>query len=164
MKKLKNEEFIAKAKVIHGDNRYDYSKTDYITAVNYVTVICPIVEHGEFIIKPNNHTSGKQGCNKCGHKMHIFSTEAFIEKAKAIHGNDRYDYSKSIYKKMNELLIIICQVAGHGEFSQTPSNHITHKQGCLRCVKVYLSNTNEFHWPLNCNYISAPCKLRMEWI
>ena len=143
MRKLKTGEFIKKANAIHGD-RYDYSKTDYKNAMINVIVICPIIEHGEFIIKPNNHTSGRQGCNKCGHKMHIFSTEAFIEKAKAIHGNDRYDYSKSIYNKMGESLIIICPVAGHGEFSQTPSNHITHKQGCLRCANVYLSNTNEF--------------------
>ena len=96
MRKLKTGEFIKKANAIHGD-RYDYSKTDYKNAMIYVIVICPIIEHGEFIIKPNNHTSGRQGCDKCGHKMHIFSTEAFIEKAKAIHGNDRYDYSKSIY-------------------------------------------------------------------
>jgi G:T-mismatch repair DNA endonuclease (very short patch repair protein) len=43
---------------------------------------------------------------------------------------------------MNDPLIIICP--GHGEFIQTPSNHITHKQGCIRCANNYKSNTIEF--------------------
>lgn len=55
------EEFIAKAKSIHG-NKYDYSKTEYIKASEKVTIICP--EHGEFIQQAEAHLQG-QGCPKC---------------------------------------------------------------------------------------------------
>jgi hypothetical protein len=143
MKKLTTEEFIKKAKKIHGDDKYDYSKTEYKNAKTVVIIICNIFGHGEFIITPNNHISGKQGCCKCGHGMYIFSTKDFIENSKKIHG-DKYDYSKSIYKKMNSLLIITCLLIGHGDFEQTPSNHITHKQGCSLCANNYKSNTIEF--------------------
>ena len=58
-------------------------------------------------------------------------TEEFIQKAKEIH-EDKYDYSKSIYTKMNDKVIINCQM--HGEFEQTPCNHITREQGCSKCT------------------------------
>ena len=73
--------------------------------------------------------------------MFIFSNNDFINKAKEIH-NDKYDYSKINYIKMNEKVIIVCKE--HGDFEQTPSNHITHKEGCQKCVGNYLSNAEEF--------------------
>ena len=44
-KKSSTNEFIEKAKKIHGD-KYDYSKVEYINAKTKVCIICP--EHGEF--------------------------------------------------------------------------------------------------------------------
>ena len=62
MKKLTTEEFIRKAKEIHGD-KYDYSKTVYgKDNKTKVCIICPI--HGEFKQKPNVHLNGK-GCRIC---------------------------------------------------------------------------------------------------
>ena len=55
------DEFIAKAKKIHGD-KYDYSKVDYSNAHTKVCIICP--NHGEFWQTPNNHLRG-HGCPKC---------------------------------------------------------------------------------------------------
>ena len=43
MKKSNTEEFIKKAKKVHGD-KYDYSKVNYIGSKIEVTIICP--EHG----------------------------------------------------------------------------------------------------------------------
>lgn len=63
MKRLTNEEFIKRAKEIHGD-KYDYSKTKYINKRTNVIIICPI--HGEFIQNPHNHNMQKQGCPECG--------------------------------------------------------------------------------------------------
>lgn len=40
-----SEEFITKAKEVHGD-KYNYSKTDYYNNKTKVTIICP--KHGEF--------------------------------------------------------------------------------------------------------------------
>ena len=59
--KLTTEEFIKKAREIHGD-KYDYSLVDYKNAHTKIKIICPI--HGEFEQAPFNHLNGK-GCLKC---------------------------------------------------------------------------------------------------
>lgn len=61
-KKLTTQEFIEKAKLVHGD-KYDYSKVDYVNSQTKVCIICPI--HGEFWQLPGDHTNKKCGCNKC---------------------------------------------------------------------------------------------------
>lgn len=123
------EEFIKKAREIHGDN-YDYKESCWVKCDIKVKIGCKI--HGEFEQTPNGHLCG-HGCEKCARGMNIFSTEEFIEKAKEVHG-DIYDYSLSNYTKMSDLLKIICKE--HGEFLQSPSNHITHSEGCFECGKL----------------------------
>src|SRR3972149_9485043 len=63
MKRLTTNEFIDKAKLVHGD-KYDYSNIIYESAHKLVTIICPI--HGGFKQSPNNHIYGF-GCIKCGY-------------------------------------------------------------------------------------------------
>lgn len=63
-KKLTQDEFITKAKEIHGD-KYDYSEVDYKTNNIPVTIICPI--HGPFSQLPVSHLMGR-GCKPCGSK------------------------------------------------------------------------------------------------
>ena len=127
------EKFIKKAKKVHND-KYDYSKVDYVNARTKVCIICP--EHGEFWQTPYVHIISKYGCPKCGKKAastnEALSTEDFIEKAKQIHG-DKYDYSEAQYKTSKSLIKIICPK--HGEFWQTPDSHL-HGSGCQRCSNV----------------------------
>lgn len=59
--KYNTEDFIKKAKDIHGD-LYDYSKVDYKGTDIPVVIICK--NHGEFIQKPHNHICGC-GCQSC---------------------------------------------------------------------------------------------------
>ena len=59
------------------------------------------------------------------------NTEKFIEKAKQIHG-DKYDYSKIIYTKAINKVIIICKK--HGEFFQQSNLHL-HGSGCVNCYR-----------------------------
>ena len=84
-KKLTTEEFIEKAKKIHG-NKYDYSKVLYKDAKTKVCIICK--EHGEFSISPNKHLSG-QRCKFCGlkefAKSQTFTQEEFIKIAREVH-------------------------------------------------------------------------------
>lgn len=61
-RKLTTEEFIERAKKIHND-KYNYSKVNYIDAHTKVCIVCPI--HGEFWQKPCVHLM-KIGCKKCG--------------------------------------------------------------------------------------------------
>lgn len=65
MKKLTTEEFIRKAREVHGD-KYDYSKVEYVNSQTKVCIICPI--HGEFWQRPNAHLRG-QGCKKCANGL-----------------------------------------------------------------------------------------------
>lgn len=61
MKRLTQEEFIRRGKLIH-NNKYDYSKTVFTTTKEKVCIICPV--HGEFVQLANNHLHG-YGCAKC---------------------------------------------------------------------------------------------------
>lgn len=124
-KKLTAEEFIEKAKQIHG-HKYDYSKVEYLGCNVDICIICPI--HGEFWQKPYKHLSG-QGCKKCVSENQSLKRN-FIEKARRIHG-DKYDYSKVEYINAHTKIRIICPI--HGEFLQTPNGHIYQKQGCPKC-------------------------------
>lgn len=63
-------------------------------------------------------------------------TNAFIEKARKIHGN-KYDYSKVTYTNNHTRVCIICSI--HGEFWQLPSVHLR-GGGCSKCVNRGLSN------------------------
>ena len=59
------EEFIEKAKQVHGD-KYDYSKCEYKTTEKKVTIICKT--HGEFKQTPHSHLQG-QGCPVCKQRV-----------------------------------------------------------------------------------------------
>ena len=130
------EEFIKQAKEVHG-NKYDYSKVEYVNSKSKVCIICP--EHGEFWQTPSAHLCG-QGCKKCGiinaHKLQTSTTEKFIKRAKEIHG-DKYDYSKVEYKNAKQKVCIICPE--HGEFWQTPNDHLNGEKCKKCCIKNNLS-------------------------
>jgi hypothetical protein len=130
-KKLTTEEFIEKAKQIHGD-KYDYSLTEYISNKKKVKIICPI--HGVFEQRPINHLQGC-GCIKCS-GLEKLTTEEFIEKAKKVHGN-KYDYSLTEYITSKKKVKIICPV--HGVFEQNAANHLK-GTGCPNCTKEILKN------------------------
>ena len=68
-KKLTTEEFIYKAKLIHGD-KYDYSLVNYKINNVKVRIICRI--HGEFEQPPISHLSGR-GYSATDLKNHISS-------------------------------------------------------------------------------------------
>src|ERR1035437_381577 len=128
MAKLTTEEFINKARIVHGD-KYDYSKTNYINKKTKIIITCPI--HGDFEQIADYHRAGNR-CQKCGKSIKL-TTKIFIEKANKIH-NNRYDYSKVEYKNSNTKIIIIC--SEHGEFLQTPDSHLYGRQGCPKCGNI----------------------------
>jgi len=124
-KKSNTKEFIEKSNKIH-NNAYDYSLVDYKHSEKEVIIICK--EHGEFKQIPYLHLKGHK-CKKCN-GYDILNTDDFIKKAKKIH-NDKYDYSLVDYKNSEIKIKIICEK--HGEFPQSPKNHIYNKQGCPIC-------------------------------
>ena len=130
---LNTVKFIERAKKVHGD-KYDYSKVDYKSSKDCVTIICPI--HGEFEQKAGYHLKSK-GCPYCAGKI---DTKEFIRRAREIHG-DKYDYSKVIYTKSKEKVIIICPI--HGEFEQMADNHLR-GSGCPKCAGTEKKTTEQF--------------------
>jgi very-short-patch-repair endonuclease len=133
--KKTTEEFINEAIKIHGE-KYDYSKVDYARKDKKVCIICP--EHGEFWQTPHSHLSGSK-CPICANKTNGLSKrltlEEFVKKAREVHG-DKYDYSQVDYKTTDTKVKIICPE--HGEFLQSPHNHIGQKQGCPKCSKSHM--------------------------
>ena len=137
-KEMTTEEFIRRAKSIHG-NKYDYSKVEYKNSKDKVCIVCPV--HGEFWQTPGNHLNGKNGCPTCGHisahNKTCSNINDFLRKAYSVHGG-RYDYSKVEYYNADTKVCVICPV--HGEFWQTPYKHITCGQGCPKCNSSHLEN------------------------
>ena len=126
MKKLTTEEWIVKARAVHGD-KYDYSKVVYRTCKDKVFIICR--SHGQFEQQPTSHCSGA-GCSICAGTKKL-TTEEWIVKARAVHG-DKYDYSKVVYRKRHSEITVICRQ--HGEFVQFSGNHLK-GHGCAKCTQ-----------------------------
>jgi len=128
-KKLDRYEFIWKAIQKHG-YKYDYRKVNYI---NFETKVCIIDKvYGEFWQTPHAHLMGN-GCFLSSITKKLDKNE-FIWKAIQKHGY-KYDYRKVEYKTTEENICIICNK--HGEFWQTPHNHLS-GCGCPICKESKL--------------------------
>ncbi len=129
--KLTTDEFIKRAKKIHGD-KYDYSLVEYKTIHTKVKIICS--EHGIFEQTPKSHLRGSK-CKKCKK----ITTEQFVENAIKIHGN-KYDYSFVSYKTNTKKVNILCKK--HNQiFNQMPNTHLN-GGGCPICAKEIVGNKN----------------------
>lgn len=126
---LGKEDFVRKARAKHGD-KYSYKKVNYVNSQTKVVITCR--EHGDFEQNPNSHLRGC-GCFHCGKitisKKKASNTDDFVIKANAVHVN-RYNYSKAIYTRAIDKVIIIC--SEHGEFEQVPNSHLN-GNGCPEC-------------------------------
>ena len=91
-----------------------------------------------------NYLTLRDKCLNDGAIFNIHTTDIFIKNAIEI-WNDRYDYSKVVYKDSNTKVIIICKK--HGEFEQISSNH--YKYGCGRCGR---------EMNVRNNYLKEKCK------
>jgi hypothetical protein len=108
------------------NNKYDYSKVNYINSRTAVIIICK--DHGEFTQTPTAHLSPKTvtGCKSCAMR---YTNKEFIEKAKMKHG-DKFDYSESIYTRNEDMITIRCKE--HGYFTQNANSHLQ-GNGCKEC-------------------------------
>ena len=163
-KNLTTEDFIKKAQEIHG-NKYNYSKVKYVNYETKACIICNI--HGEFWQTPDSHLHNKSGCPFCAGTKKL-TTDEFIKKAQEIHGN-RYDYSKVEYINNHAKVCIICPE--HGEFWQTPNNHLKGK-GCPICSqsklerKVYdflMENNIKFEQEKTFDWLKNDGQLRLDF-
>lgn len=128
-KRITTEDFIERARKVHGD-KYDYSKICYKTTHTNVSIICPI--HGVFEQTASSHLQG-HGCPKCAIEINSskqrLGLNAFLKKSVEVHGN-KYDYSKVNYINNSTKVCINCPI--HGEFWQVPASHLS-GVGCPLC-------------------------------
>jgi len=157
--KLTFDNFIEKANKVH-NNKYNYSKFSYINLRTKGIIICKI--HGDFLQSAGCHLYGNGrrrgstvgcGCPKCKGLLSkltkVSNINIFLEKVKHVkeHIGKNYSYSKFTYINRRTKSIIICPK--HGEFLQTPSDHLN-GYGCPYCcsskgeqyIKTYLIEHN----------------------
>lgn len=120
------DEFVARSRAVHGD-RYVYHREAYKGVSPKTRITCPV--HGDFEQAPFKHYGG-QGCGKCYVHRAAFS---FLDDAAAVHGT-KYRYLDE-YKGYYVPIRIECPE--HGEFSQTPSNHLQGACPATVCVGLY---------------------------
>jgi hypothetical protein len=138
------EAFKTKASKIH-NNKYDYSRFNYINAKTVGLIICPI--HGDVYQTPEKHiTKNAKGCQKCWHTemsnclkgvkksvVKFKDKEKFLDKCHKKYGN-KFEYDLTNYNGITKNEIVItCPV--HGVFKSIPVNHVTanNKTGCYQC-------------------------------
>ena len=143
--KLTTEQFIEKAKAVHGD-KYGYDEVEYINNRTKVKIWCTV--HKEYFYQtPNGHLLG-QACKKCGYETtkakRRMSIEEFIQKANDKYGIGKFDYSLVNIKNTDTDIIIICPE--HGEFKITPHSFLSKrtKHGCYKCSKKIWDSYNQY--------------------
>ncbi len=136
------KDFIIKSNKIH-NNKYDYSKVEYINCKLKICIICKI--HGEFYNTPDSHIQGS-GCNKCGILLSTLkqthTTDIFINRSNLVH-KYKYNYSDVNYITANINVNIICNK--HGVFSQRPMTHLL-GSGCPKCATNNQFSKSQIQW------------------
>ena len=128
-KKLSNDEFIQRARNIHG-NKYTYNEQYYSMGTS-LNIVCPT--HGTFKQVPSEHIKG-YGCFKCATKRRTKTLAQFKIEANLVH-NNIYRYGK--YENCHTKMSIKC--SNHGWFKQTPNKHLR-GHGCPSCARKMFSN------------------------
>jgi hypothetical protein len=132
-RKTTKEEFIEKARLVHGD-KFRYDSVVYVNNSTKVKIFCTKCQE-YFEQTPKNHLHGYD-CNRCGKIKRAESRKndisELLEKAKQVH-NDMYDYSEVKYTRMDKKVKIKCKTCGE-YFYQTLGNHIRLKNGCPKCA------------------------------
>ena len=73
--------------------------------------------------------------------MSKLTTDDFIKRAFSIH-NGKYSYEHVVYFNTSTKVCITCHK--HGDFWQTPNNHLYNKRGCPECAKSTISEKSRF--------------------
>lgn len=128
------EEFIARAKQIHGDT-YDYSKVKYKNSGTKVEIICP--KHGSFFQAANTHISQKLrcGCPYCAGKKLVPGVNDFATLYPE--AASEWGYSKNsvlpseVLPRTNKKYYFLCS-KGHS-YLQSLNNKTSKNYGCPYC-------------------------------
>jgi hypothetical protein len=130
-RKLTTEEFITKAREVHGD-KWDYSLVDYECATKPVKITCP--QHGVFLQSPGPHVLQRQGCPECGKwksgAARVCKQEHFLSKLSDDY-KATYDLTLAIYQGLYSPVTVSCKE--HGRFQVKPCD-MYKGAGCVKCA------------------------------
>lgn len=134
------EKFKKKAEEKYPNNEFDFSKVNYVSATDYVTIICNTC-HKDFNVTPNNFFNGR-GCPHCKplklSKIRLLPFEDFENEANEVH-NFKYIYFKETYINRNTDTKIYCPKHDI-YFWQTPQNHLKGER-CSECANESMKET-----------------------
>lgn len=132
MKRL-NSEILKERLFDKYNNKYDYSKVEYVNCNTKVCIICP--EHGEFWATPSNLLSKyrKDACSKCSaiqqYNDRRLTEEQIRNKIKEVHQIE-YQINFKTYKNNKDKIEVLCPE--HGWFNISVGN-ICSGRGCPKC-------------------------------
>lgn len=141
----KLEDALNKSKSLDCCKHYDFSTiTEWKGVKEYYTFRC--TKHNEYFEQTFDQIFNAKynGCKMCQKEnredsfVPFYTNEEFIERARKIHGS-KYDYSKVNYITNRDKICIICPK--HGEFWQTPGNHVDGRCGCPKCQSSILETS-----------------------
>ena len=116
----------------HGRSDSELASCGFTKMLASVTFDCMV--HGTYSISAFRASRGA-GCQKCSlvksgtNKLEV-SGESFIRRAVAVHGDYKYNYSKSVYEGARKPITIEC--LKHGKFTQQAESHLS-GCGCPKC-------------------------------
>lgn len=119
-------QFIEEAKAVHG-SRYSYERTEYVGALEKVTITCK--EHGDFEQRAVLHLRGS-GCAICAGVAPLGFTR-FEQRAHGVHGG-KYEYADTVFERVSDRIQVKCPV--HGAFEVSAHNHLYDGVGCQKCM------------------------------
>ena len=112
--------------------KYDFNQAVYTGALSRIqNVRCPV--HGAFSQYSAQFRKGR-GCPACGAVTRTMKRQTpaddYFANVTEIHGG-KYDYSGSVFVKMNAPITFGCPV--HGAVTMVANHHYYRKQGCGQC-------------------------------
>lgn len=121
-----SKSIIEKATIRHS-SKYTYPNLQYKSGKDKINVMCS--NHGEFKIGIGIHVYSGKGCKQCWLDRHCWTHDEIIKAFSNKHSN-RYNYSKTKFEHVRTKVIITC--SEHGDFMQSPSQHLN-GAGCPKC-------------------------------
>lgn len=133
--KMRQDEFIEKAKKVHDKVTFDYSKVSYIRSTVKVIIGCS--KHGDFLQEPRAHLSG-HGCLACAREKTLFdhdtagiSGEQFYNNLPKSHSHITFDFEE--YVNFQSKIKFKCEF--HGHFITNPKYLMERRNGCMECTE-----------------------------
>lgn len=137
MKRLSNDEFLARVKEKFGDKIVVLS--DYVNNRTKVKIKCSIM--GEYYVSPKDLFKIKRHQEPTERKPRkVRSKSDVCEMFKEVHG-DRYSYNWDTYAGMGRKMEILCEK--HGAFYMSPSEHL--KYNCPSCKNILSIDRKEYY-------------------